>query len=529
MSYAKHVQAKKTAQRAPIPGREREMEQMASGGYAFSMDPFAQLKRFLILGSEGGSFYVSEQKLTADNAKCVVAAMALDMNRAVDTIIDVSKRGLAPKNKPALFALALAFAHANVDQRPIARRGLYAVARTASDFQFFVNEVNQLRGWGRGLKHAIGDWFQNLTADDLAYQAFKYQAREGWSLADVLRKSHPKFEHEVAAKNAIAHWLLKKELVEGAPARLVAAHECLHAADAAAAVRLIVDHNLPREVVPTALLNDKDVWRALLQRMPLHACIRNLGKMTRVGALENDRTSKDLITSKLTGDNLRKSRMHPLGILAASVVYEAGRGVKGSLTWAPLRWLIEALENAYHDAFDNVEPSGKRILYGIDISGSMAGGRVNGMDFVTAAQVAASLALAGIKREEFYDVVGFATSIHRYSITRNSRLNDVIRSWPGIGEGTDCSVPIRWAQSTRTPFDAIVLVTDGESWAGDRHVSQAIKEYRNSVGIDTKLVIAYTSAQTATLADPSDKSSLDIAGFDASMPALITNFVKGEV
>jgi hypothetical protein len=45
-------------------------------------------------------------------------------------------------------------------------------------------------------------------------------------------------------------------------------------------VKLITDFDLPREAIPTQWLNEVAVWDALLQRMPMTAMVRNLGKMT---------------------------------------------------------------------------------------------------------------------------------------------------------------------------------------------------------------------------------------------------------
>ena len=72
----------------------------SAGGYAFPGDDWARLDRFLILGSEGGSYYAAERPLTRDNA---VAAAG---PRAVARIAAVSEDGRAPRNGPALFALA---------------------------------------------------------------------------------------------------------------------------------------------------------------------------------------------------------------------------------------------------------------------------------------------------------------------------------------------------------------------------------------------------------------------------------------
>ncbi|MFN9542627.1 MAG: TROVE domain-containing protein, partial [Alphaproteobacteria bacterium] len=80
----------------------------SAGGASFALDPWARLERFLILGSERGSYYASERRLTIENARCVQACLMADGVRAVDLIVTVSEAGRAPKNDPAIFALALA-------------------------------------------------------------------------------------------------------------------------------------------------------------------------------------------------------------------------------------------------------------------------------------------------------------------------------------------------------------------------------------------------------------------------------------
>src|SRR6185503_16313253 len=49
-----------------------------------------------------------------------------------------------------------------------------------------------MRGWGRGLRNAVGGWYVERETGDLAHQAVKYQQRDGWSHSDLLRLAHPK-------------------------------------------------------------------------------------------------------------------------------------------------------------------------------------------------------------------------------------------------------------------------------------------------------------------------------------------------
>ena len=105
MSYAQHVSTRATPQSEPIPGKDQV--QNSAGGYSFAVDKWTRLNRFLVLGNEGGSYYVSERELTLENAAAVLDCFTEDPERTIRTIVDISVEGRAPKNDPAVFALAM--------------------------------------------------------------------------------------------------------------------------------------------------------------------------------------------------------------------------------------------------------------------------------------------------------------------------------------------------------------------------------------------------------------------------------------
>ena len=55
----------------------------SAGGFVFAVNNWTRLERFLILGSEGGSYYASEHDLTKQNIDGVKAALAEDGIRFV--------------------------------------------------------------------------------------------------------------------------------------------------------------------------------------------------------------------------------------------------------------------------------------------------------------------------------------------------------------------------------------------------------------------------------------------------------------
>ena len=116
----------------------------SAGGHAFPVDDMTRLHRFLILGSEGGSYYADERKLTLDNVKavkrCITASEESGIN-AVTEIARISKSRRAPKPGPALFALAMAASYGSDKVRKTAFDFLNDVALTGSHLQMFIDYI----------------------------------------------------------------------------------------------------------------------------------------------------------------------------------------------------------------------------------------------------------------------------------------------------------------------------------------------------------------------------------------------------
>lgn len=536
--YLKNALNKKvTPQSQPIPGKAQVAN--ASGGFSFPVDCWTRLERFLILGSEGGSYYASEQALTLENAQAVQACVQADGLRAVATIAQVSVAGRAPKNDPALFALAIAASAEDEKTRQAALAALPTVCRTGTHLFHFAQFADGMRGWGRGLRKAVGDWYAQKDSDTLAYQAVKYQQRDGWSHRDLLRLSHPKPESE--RKKALYHWITQGSTGEAAPALVVAFERAKHAETAAEVVGLIREARLPREAIPTPFLNEKAVWEALLETgMPLTALLRNLATLTRVGIFE-DREQVNAVAARLTDrEALAKARVHPIAVLAALKTYASGQGVRGQHTWKPVRQLVDALDAAFYASFGNVEATGKRWVLALDVSGSMGCGAIAGVPGLTPRDASAAMALLTAATESDYQLVAFSAApggiggqwgggepgMTLLALSPRQRLDDVVQAMGKIPMGgTDCALPMLWALRNKVKADAFVVYTDSETWAGNIHPVQALQQYRDTMGIAAKLIVVGMVSNGFTIADPSDGGMLDVVGFDTATPQLMSDFV----
>jgi 60 kDa SS-A/Ro ribonucleoprotein len=545
INYAKMFNRRATPQSQPIPGSAQVRN--SAGGYTWEVDDWTRLDRFLILGAEGGTYYIAEQDLVKQNHDAVVRCIKEDGVRAVNRIVEISDAGRAPKNDPAIFALALVATHGNAEAKALAFQNLNKVCRIGTHLFHFAEYVNALRGWGRGLRNAVGRWYVSREADDLARQIVKYQQRDGWAHGDLLRLAHPKapsVEH-----NAVFRWMLNgadslgerevKRKVQGAdrvakygavgelPDIIAAFERAKKASSKDEIVKLITEHDLPREAIPTQWLNEVAVWDALLQRMPMTAMIRNLGKMTSIGLVQPFSDAAKLIVRKLSDEVvLKRARIHPLAVLIAEKVYAQGKGEKGSLTWKPVPKVIDALDAAFYAAFQNVQPCGKPVLLALDVSGSMGSGSMTG-SCLTPREASAAMALVTAATEEDFHIMGFSNRFTPLNISPRMRLDDVVKRISGLPfEGTDCALPMIWAREHDVNVSAFITYTDSETWAGKIHPSQALRQYRSELVGDAKSVVVGMTSNGFTIADPNDRGMMDVVGFDTTAPAVIADFVR---
>ena len=539
MSYLlKTPTQKKTPQSKPIPGREKEMARNNAGGFAFRAHCWERLERFLVLGTESSTYYVEGSDLTEQNVDNVRACIASDGTRAVKTIVDISVAGRAPKNDPALYALALAASYgADERVRAAALAALPKVARIGTHLFTFASFIDTMRGWGPALRKAVASWYLDKPADKLAYQLVKYQQRNGWSHRDLLRLAHlpgqnsELFRWVIGADTNERHLKTKTgervylEAVGTVPT-LIDAFERAKTADENTVIGLIRDHGLTREMIPTEHQKSPKVWEALLEKMPLTAMIRTLGRMGAAGLLAPFSAASQLVCGRLADrEYLRKSRVHPIQVLSALLTYKTGHGQKGSLSWTPVPQVVDGLNDAFYAAFSFVPSTGKRFYLGIDVSGSMTCGQVAGVQGLTPNMGAAAMAMLIARTEPQHFIGGFSTSFINLGISKSDRLDAAMEKCQQDFGGTDCAVAINHALRNKYPVDAFVVITDGETWAGDIHAAQAIKQYRQKMGIDSKLIVINMVANRTRLGDPQDLGSLDVVGFDASVPTLIAGFL----
>jgi len=546
-----------------VPATQREKAdprqvENSAGGYVYEVDSAARLRRFLVLGTEGGTFYASQKDLTKENVSFLKEYAAKDPVAFYNVLDEADADNIAPRHSTLLLALAVLYTHTDKQEvRDTIKARFTSFVRTGTHLFEFVEYVTMFRKWGRGLRSLISSWYTTKKPSDLAYLLVKYRQRGGWTHRDLLRLAHGTKDATSEVRNVIDYAVHGIVTIEDASktGKFTTVNDDVlpevitQFEQAKAGTLSPVDATaLSWEMLPTEALKDPLTWVALIQRgnLPYTAMLRNLGRMTSIGVFSDGPTLRAVVSLLTDESRVLRSRVHPFNVLTALKTYSGGHGFRGSLSWTPKQPIVDALDAAFYAAFGNVEPTGKRINIALDISGSM-GARLMDSN-VTAREGSVAMAMAMLAGDPLTtDTVaftsgagswtvpslrqrfaGYPSGITEIGLSPRRRLDDVVRETNLLRMGgTDCALPMLWAHSNKRVYDAFVILTDNETWAGSIQPMDMLRTYRADVNPEARLIVVGMTSTGFTIADPQDKGSLDVTGFDASAPAVISNFIAG--
>ena len=542
---------------------------------------WAHLDRLLVLGSERGALRAGAQAVELAEVECSIRCVRSDAGRVVTRLMEIQASGQASPNGSNVLVLALVTAFGDDEGRSAACAAVPAVCRTAGELFQFAERVTSMRGWGRGLRRAVGNWYRARFADDLAYQVVKCPRRGGWSHRDLLRLAHPTpatreqaavFRWILGGSEALGRRTVVREMarsvaddsgegaVEGAdweprrfravtypgvgelPRLLRVVEEARRAATVDEVVRIIAGHDLPREAVPGSWLEHTAVWEALLHRMPLGAMIRDLGQLTAVGLVRPGSEAAWWVETRLRDAGvLRAAGLHPMAYLLARRAYESGVTEDGRYRWEPVSTVVGALDAAFYASMRGVRPVGRPMLLALDLSASTCRSFLPGTR-VSVLEAAAAMALVAVSTEASCWVAGLRPAtgspgigigpmvpgLTLLEVLPGMRLDDWVAELGTLpGRIPDCGQPMAWARRHRLPVEAFVVYTDGEVWPSEPSPAEALSRYRAETGIEARSVVVGMSGGAFEIADPADPAMLDVQGFDAGTAEVIAGFLRG--
>lgn len=255
-------------QSEPLP---RQVPNRA-GGFTWEVDDMKRLRRFLCMGSEGGTYYIGEKELGRENAMAIIRLIETGKGtEVVKVIVEFSLEGRAAKQNPIIFALALCAREKDAATKKAAYDALIKVCRIPTHLFAFVEFCQGLSsgtGWGRAHRRAICEWYNSKTPKPLAMAVTKYRSRGGWAHLDLLRLAHLKPANP--GVSCIAKYIVKgmdecraefagSDGEVGEAMVFLEAVEAAKTADDATLIKFIKENGLVREHIPTNHLNSINV------------------------------------------------------------------------------------------------------------------------------------------------------------------------------------------------------------------------------------------------------------------------------
>ncbi|KAK3101827.1 hypothetical protein FSP39_006632 [Pinctada imbricata] len=533
------------------------------------------LRRLLCLGRapKGQGKYVSRE--VRDDFKmeefiCINRLIQAGRGTEVlNTIEKYSCHGLTFQQNAILFALAICCRADHLRTKRAAFVLMRKVCRIPTFLFTFVTYYHSLKhskGWGKCMKRAISDLYNNYEGgiDRLLRHVTKYQRRKGMSHKDIIRLAHVKpnsrtvaFVLKYLAKGyqAIQEYsnrnLEADQELQQSVCFLRATHDAKRCQSDRHLKQLIENHRLTHDFVPSEKLRDPEIWRTLLPFMPFHALIRNLGRMTAVGALSNQNEIERIRLRLGDSDAVRQSFVHPFQLLNAFMHYESGVSAPdatenlGRITWRPNSDVLKSLEEAFYSSLTDINfirPVQCNIQLALDL-GLSRGQCVNTAESLPVCTAVWALMLAFIRTQAPQDqddeghsckVVAFSgSSCVPLPIARTDRLADIEQhlinstGLPDSDQSPDLSAPIRRAASREHDIDLFVILTSCSKGRLVQSPEEALSSYRASRrNQEVKLVVVIMGTEQAhNLWNSDDPRILIIEGFDANVFHLIREFV----
>lgn len=181
-------------------------------------DPMLFVYRFLCYGNEFPSYCPKFTKFTLAKIPHVKELIE-DDKRATEIVKEinrVSQENRSINRRAVIFALA-ACAHSTCTiAKHEAFKILPQVLRDGGELFAFVDFSMALsqptKGWGRGQRNSIRNWYKSKSAVELAIMVSKIMLKHKWSHRDVLKLIHPKTADEGNRGNVYSALNIKVQL-----------------------------------------------------------------------------------------------------------------------------------------------------------------------------------------------------------------------------------------------------------------------------------------------------------------------------
>lgn len=376
------------------------------------------------------------------------------------------------------------------------------------------------KSFGSTVKKAIQTMLNGMGAGKLFAQSIGNDP----SLADVIKMVHPKAK--TPAMNNMFAYLLGKEFDAKLLPDNARAFEKFKKDSAGA----------PPEINFQFLSNIKmsaDQWSQLAENMGWQTLRMNLNTLARNGVFELKGQTEKVAELLKDRESIVKAKVFPYQLLAA---FMNAKDLPAKVT--------NALQDALEVATENVPELPGKVVVAVDISGSMSspvtGHRAGGTTAVRCLDVASLMGASVVRKNDESVILPFHTNVVKVKLNaRDSVMTNTQKLIALPGGGTNCAAALKHLNDNDMKADAIIFVSDNESWAS---MGRSALAYRYSGGTDMsaewaafkkrnpKAKMVCIDIQPYAHAQVQDsKDVLNVGGFNDRVFDIVSLFLKGQL
>lgn len=509
-----------------------------AGGTAYQLSDMASLAQVACTNCFNGTFYVSAE----DNlkvAKDIATKLKGDPEFLAKTALYARQKSNM-KDMPAFLMVVLADAnptifhrvfHQVIDDGKMLRNFVQIATSGATGRKFNISAGT--------VRRAIQEWFDKRTATQIFWATIGNDP----SIKDVLKMAHPRPNN--AEKAALFAYINECEFDENR--RLYNVYRYFDGTRRVAfqhpfsSLPNIVQqyenykHNGEGEVpkVDFRLLDSLKIgtneWIEIARNANFSMTRMNLNTFARHGVFKNREMVKIVADRLKNAEEIGKSRLFPYQLLMAWKATEGNSEIPFEVR--------DALQDAMETAINNVPTFKGKVAVLVDTSGSMqkaiTGERKGSTSKVSCVDVAGLIAASIVRRNPSAIVVPFDTSVHIIPINGRDSVMTNAQKLARNGGGTNCACAMEYLNRENAQFDAVIYVSDNESWVDSRGhfyggkptgtMEQWSQFKRSNRG--AKLVcIDLTPNTTSQTVEKED--ILQIGGFSDSVFDVIATFIE---
>ncbi|KAK9498637.1 hypothetical protein O3M35_003225 [Rhynocoris fuscipes] len=523
-------------------------------------DPERKLLRILHYGSEEACYIPGcrlQAKFYSEERVNQLRTLIAEIEQTV--LFETIRKVIRNKTSlfPELILYVLAECARSENLRPEALNVAEELCTTPKLFLLFFKFAKGLSphiGTGRACRRFISNWYLNKDSLELAEMVGQTPCYRGWRHSDLIKIAHVKTVDP--GKGAVLTYCAKglkamlTKFGDNTKAKEVVSYlqhvdNFRRDGDQTSVIRTIESYMLTIHHLNFSHLKNKQVWIALLRRMPVDTLMDYLHLLCKYRMFRKGRQwDQEFLTAVCdvlsNFNSVVQSRIQPSRVYINLCEYQSAPKFKLELAAKSHKRLaqkppavsfelVQNLQSLINLSYRNVAPTGLRFVISVDNT-DMAKRRCSHILYMMANQAAAAIATTFFVSEDQCDVVLCHSPPTRVELnSKDIKMQDVadklIATDKSNAKGSrNIFGGLKWAVDNKKEVDVFIIIGCSLKFQG---IANKLAEYRSKLIVPNFKLILCTICGLSKQPIIDDMNVFTIVGFDANVCNVISRFATG--